>query len=164
MILTLPIATSTARQILVERGRDFIYNDFEEKGSGCFYAPVSEVRKLKDKGVLAPTAINPAAIYEGILVKDIDINSVPENSPKRLTGCFIGEILRRNGLLTEEITVCGNTVASLIAAGRIQVADDYVNTFLSSVQYNQDLRETWGTAYDKAMIRVAEQLAMSLAA
>lgn len=132
-ILTYDMVTSTTEALISEKGRNFCYNA-EGETSGCFYAPVPLVQKI----ALENDADD--MVYSA--------SSVTADSAKQETGCLIGEILNRNGLLTDKIRMSGNRISTLIDLGYVKVDTPETRLLLLRMQAAQDMRRSWGDAYD----------------
>lgn len=129
-MLTLEQAMRYAEEAVAERGEDFVYNDKATwDGSFCSYVPKSDPRFRQ-------------------------IGAGREASGSAVTGCLIGEILNRAGLLSDKIAVSGLTIRSHIGVD-LQVESDDVSEFLGVLQVHQDQGSTWGEALKAAKMGVS---------
>lgn len=122
-LLTYDEAVTAAREIVAERGEDFIYNP---NGIGrCAYVPLTDSR--------SPYASNLAA--QGAAV----------------TGCLVGEIISRTGRMTDDIAANRTNVSGLISEGLLRTDGYRTRTFLAELQQCQDTGRSWGQALTLAL-------------
>ena len=127
MTLTYEEAKAAAQEVVRTHGDHFRYST-EEDRFACFYVPISDPRfplNLFDGTEIAPGAA--------------------------ITGCFVGEILKRTGYLTDKIagSQLGITSESLDATQEAL-------TFLASLQTQQDDASTWGDSLRWAVALIEE--------
>lgn len=117
--LTYAKALELAEQVVTERGADFVYC---RNGIGnCAYVPTTDPRY--------PRPTSAAAEGAGI------------------TGCAVGEVLKRADLLTDEVAMSFNGIAVLVANGFVP-ATSKAAVFLRQLQNRQDGGNTWGKALE----------------
>ncbi len=127
MLLDLETAVRLAEEIVAERGPDFCYNEESSIGAKCLYVPLSDPRAPK---------VEPVA------------------SNSEVTGCLVGEILTRAGLMTDFIASAQGTIASLMSLGHVPYTDFKVFAFLTTLQHLQDNGRSWGDALSGAKVSV----------
>ncbi len=121
-------AVRYAKEVIAERGEDFVYNPFGQ--NSCAYVPRSDERFPAERS---------KHVAEGSAV----------------TGCLVGEIFKRAGLLTDEIAKAAMSVRSLVGSGYlpdhlVDNSEDRLIEFLSILQGSQDDGEPWGNAFSVA--------------
>ena len=127
--LTYERALALAEEIVAERGPGFVYNP---NGEGdCFYVLTTDPR-LGDKRMANPP------IGGGV------------------TGCLVGEIISRAGLMTDEIAEASLSVSELIKGGYLSVDGGKVGRFLNVLQTSQDGGASWGEALADAKSKAGE--------
>lgn len=117
-------ALAHAEAVVVERGADFVYNP---DGAGtCSYVPQSH-----------PLFPSVDGVAEGAEV----------------TGCLVGEILKRADLLDDYVAGATDSITTLVTRNKVNVeggAHGKTRLFLSSLQTRQDAGQSWGDALKAA--------------
>lgn len=127
--LTYERALALAEEIVAERGSGFVYNPGGE--GDCFYVPTADPR-LGDKRMIE-------APFGG-----------------EVTGCLVGEIISRAGLMTDEIAESVMDVPELIEREYLSVDGERVEAFLRTLQVRQDDGASWGDALADAKSKARE--------
>lgn len=111
-------ALELAEAVVAERGADFRYCQSGSE-TACAYVPLADPR--------FPWKVTEAAIGA------------------KVTGCMVGEILKRADLLTDEVASSVSGIAGLVAGGAVP-ATAQATRFLNAVQRAQDYGREWGEA------------------
>jgi hypothetical protein len=127
--LTYERALALAEEIVAERGPDFVYNS--DGKEDCFYVPTTDPR-LGDK------RMTKAPAGGGV------------------TGCLVGEIISRAGLMTDAIAESFMSVSELIEREYLSVDGERVEAFLRTLQVRQDSGTSWGEALADAKSKAGE--------
>ncbi len=120
MTITLEMAIRTTKEVIAERGEDFVYNP---KRGACAYVPRS----------------HPDFAF-------IDFGGARVATGADVTGCLVGEIFTKLGVMTSEIARSGLITEAIFDRG-IVLATGEAQEFLSSLQAYQDVSYSWGEAY-----------------
>lgn len=72
------------------------------------------------------------------------------------TGCLVGEILKDNGLLTDEIALATSNIYALMNAGYVNVDSDETRFFLGHLQMLQDSGRSWSYALNSSLATIGE--------
>lgn len=121
-MLTYEKALELAEQVVAERGADFVYSDGD---THCAYVPTTDPRYPRKADVAAQGA--------------------------SVTGCAVGEVLKRADLLTDEVAVSLNGIGDLIRGGFVP-ATGKAAAFLRHLQGKQDDGYPWGGALEEAKV------------
>lgn len=130
-VLTLEMIREAAKAAVEEMGPDFRYANGAQT---CSYVPETDPRFPLDASDL---------VADGAAV----------------TGCLVGEVLRRTNFLTDEIAESTDSIFGLVENGFIpgvRVDNDVKHLYLSILQHNQDHGTTWREAYNRAEAGVSE--------
>lgn len=123
-MLTLEQAQRYAEEVVAERGEDFVYNPKDGTYRMCAYVSQEDERYPQYSNQAIGSAV---------------------------TGCLVGEILKRAGLLTDYIAGCSTSIGSLITdTNKVVVENEETRQFLSTLQIEQDLGASWGIALKTA--------------
>lgn len=120
--LTYEKALELAEQVIAERGADFTYSD---GNSICAYVPTTDPRY--------PSRADEAARGAGV------------------TGCIVGEVLKRADLLTDIVAGSLDGIGQLIRVGQVP-ATEKARVFLNQLQIGQDGGHMWGGALEDAKV------------
>lgn len=127
-MLDLTTARRLAKEIVTERGRDFVYNP--ESGA-CLYVRSDDPR-LEDRLL---TRDGMRALAKGAAV----------------TACLVGEILARAGLMTDEIARSTTRIGALARWEPQPLSIEFAAVaYLAALQRHQDAGKSWGVALDAA--------------
>lgn len=146
-MLTLEIARATAKKIVEERGNT-VYNPGGL--NQCFYAPLDVV-------INHPKATQ---VFKSFAqdVKD-RIESGTRVSPANETGCLVGEILKENNLLSDNLIAKGGPISEYNYWFDENLRlDTVVVTYLSLLQEKQDSGATWQDAFTYANLHIEDRI------
>ena len=123
-MIDLERARELLKMALETQGRDFVYN---VKEAGCFYQPITELPKKYP---------NPDGSTQ-----------IPQDDPRRKTGCFIGTALDLHGE-TRHHYFPGRV--GELARKYPDMMTDTARDYFALAQNSQDSGSSWGHAYDYA--------------
>lgn len=122
-----PINISRARELLKQametQGRDFIYSDGRDSHS-CYNVPVTKEH------------FGDSMDY---------YDSIPEDSPKRVTGCLVGTAMSLSGVMGTWVSHRSGSVDNFW-----RFLTDDATDYFRVAQVMQDRGHTWGEAFDTA--------------
>src|SRR5882757_1002898 len=125
--LTYEKAVEYAEAVVAERGAGFAYSD---GGSDyCFYISTTDPR------------------FE-LIEFDGEEDEIPAEGAA-VTGCLVGEILKRADLLTDSVTTARKSINQLCVNGEVP-ADPEARYFLAYLQSEQDFGASWSQALASA--------------
>lgn len=119
-------ALELAEAVVAERGADFRYCQYGSE-TACAYVPLADPR--------FPWKVTDAAVGA------------------RVTGCMVGEILKRADLLTDEVASSVSGISGLVVIDAVP-ATAKATAFLTAVQRAQDYGKEWGEAVAAGKIDV----------
>jgi hypothetical protein len=130
--LTLQTVREYAHAEVQRMGPDFTYNP---RGPGtripaCLYVPLTDPRA--DRYIRNQVAIAAGAEH---------------------TGCIVGSIIERAGLMTDRIAYGQLSAHAIIARGDLPLLEHdrkLITKYLATLQHAQDTGGTWGEAYEQA--------------
>jgi hypothetical protein len=131
-MLTLEDARAYAREEVARMGEDFVYKQANSV-TNCYYVPTTDPR------------------LRGF---DPDRHGIIRHPAQgaQTTGCLVGGIITRAGLMTDAIARSVLGVASLVdgSLALLPVQDSDTRTYLIRLQQYQDAGMSWGKAYQEA--------------
>jgi hypothetical protein len=104
-------------EAVAERGADFVYNRAEDGMASCQYVPSTDPRWRETDFPASGSAV---------------------------TGCLVGAVLDKAGLLSDDIACSALPIDMLIGQGLLGDVSTEVKLFLVRLQGNQDCGKTWG--------------------
>ncbi len=126
-VLEIDEVRSLAAEVVADRGATFRYATpaESEKGAACAYVPTTDPR--------CPITKRPV-VAQGASV----------------TGCLVGEIFKRAGVLTDDIATRTTAIRGLIHNLHLVKVGTYVERYLSALQRGQDTGSQWGQCLKNA--------------